>query len=166
MSDTAVVYVAIGSNVDPMANVPAALELLASQANLTGLSRFYRTAAISERPQDDFVNGVVRLETERAPLPFKFEILRPIEARLGRERGEDKFAPRTLDLDILLFDDVQANGPDLELPAPELFERPFLVQCLLEVAPDISIPGLERPATRQGELLEEFTRALQARWLP
>lgn len=165
MSEPATVYVAIGSNVDPLANVTQAVELLASRAKLTGLSRFYQTPAIALRPQQDYVNAVARVETDVPPLAFKHDVLRHIEAQLGRERGDDKDAPRTIDLDILLYSDLVVDNAELKLPAPELFQRPFLVQCLLEIDESIEVPGMPRPTGVHGVLLEELTHTMHKRWL-
>lgn len=167
-----VAYVAIGSNVEPMRNVPAAVEALAGRARLTALSTFYQTQAIGRPEQDDFVNGVARIETPMAPLEFKREVLRDIERALGRQRDEDRYAPRTMDLDILLYDAVVASEPGLTLPDPDILERPFLIACLLELDPMLRMPDCgallcdlaEKPAGLNP--LPGLTDALRQRFLP
>ena len=167
-----VAYVAIGSNVEPMRNVPAAVEALARRARLTGLSTFYQTQAIGRPEQDDFVNGVVRIETTMAPLEFKREVLRDIEKGLGRQRDEDRFAPRTMDLDILLHGEVATREPGLSLPDPDILERPFLIACLLELDPMLRMPDSgallrdlsEKPAGLRP--LPGLTDDLRQRFLP
>ncbi|MFM1920140.1 MAG: hypothetical protein RLZZ303_1774 [Candidatus Hydrogenedentota bacterium] len=167
-----VAYVAIGSNVEPMRNVPAAVEALSRRARLTGLSTFYQTQAIGRPEQDDFVNGVARLETGMAPLEFKHEVLRDIEKTLGRQRDADRYAPRTMDLDILLHGHVVLREAGLALPDPDILERPFLIAGLLELDPLLRMPDsgvLLRDLTGKPAgltPLPELTEQLRRRFVP
>lgn len=164
------VYVALGSNVDPLRHVPAAVAELAARAQITGLSHFYQTAAIGRPGQPDFVNGVVRVRTGMSARDFKQAVLRQIEAKLGRKREEDRFAPRTIDLDILLYEDAVIDEPDLHLPDPEIAERGFLAQGLFDINPAMRIPGSGVPLAQyvtsfEGSVLQELTDALREQWL-
>jgi 2-amino-4-hydroxy-6-hydroxymethyldihydropteridine diphosphokinase len=162
-------YVGLGSNVDPEANVHRAVRLLAERARVTALSTFYRTTSIPAG-SPDFVNGVVALETGMAPRALHFGLLRAIEATLGRRRTGDPNAPRTIDCDLLVLGDAVVGEADLVLPAREIGERGFVAIPLLEIAPDLVLPGsneaLADVAARlpRGGMwpLVDFTRAMRA----
>ena len=155
------VYVGIGSNLSPEANIPAALELLAQAVRLSALSTFYRTAPVGPAGQPAFINGVAEVHTDLPPRSLKFEVLRGIEAQLGRGRGPDKYAPRTIDLDILIYGDLAVREPDLVLPDPDLRERPFLAAALRELAPKLA----PQSAGSAGEPLAAFSQKLKERFL-
>ncbi len=138
--DLVTAYIGVGSNIDPQANIPAALDLLRRRACVTGTSTFYRTPAIDRPDQPDYLNGVWRIETAAAPRDLGRDLLRPIEDQLGRVRTTDKYAPRTIDLDVLLHGATVVNDPDCHIPAPEIRTRPFLAACLLELDPDLLLP--------------------------
>lgn len=134
-------FVALGSNIDPERHVPAAVDLLRQRLDVVGVSSFYRSPALGRTDQPPFWNGVVEVRTELEPRELKFDVLRPIESQLGRSRGEDRYAPRTIDLDLLLLGERVIDEPDLVLPDPEIGERPFLAVPLHELAPDLVLPG-------------------------
>ncbi len=137
-------FISIGSNIDADIYVPKGLEFLSRQALIEGVSTFYRSGAIGRPEQPDYLNGVCAIETAIPPRALKFRILRTIEAACGRSRGEDAYAPRTLDLDILLYGDRIIRERGLVVPDPDLTERGFLCAGLYELAGDIAIPGLGR----------------------
>ena len=86
----AAVYLAVGSNIDPEANLQAALTLLRGQVRVTGVSTVYRTPALGRPDQSDYLNAVWRVETALPPHRLRDEVLRPIEAALGRRRSADR----------------------------------------------------------------------------
>lgn len=133
-------YVAIGSNIEPERNIPAALERLQLCTRLAAVSQFYETLAIGRPDQPNYLNGVARVECVHSPRVLKYDVLRVIEAELGRQRTHDKFAARTIDLDLLLFGNLAENAEDLTLPDPDLQTRPFLLAALIELAPDLTLP--------------------------
>jgi 2-amino-4-hydroxy-6-hydroxymethyldihydropteridine diphosphokinase len=135
-------FVAVGSNIDPAANVRRALELLALEARLVAVSTVYRTRPLGRPKQADYYNCVAEIETEIPPTDLKCGVLRRIEGALGRERGEDKFAARTIDMDLIAYDELEMETADLELPAPEIQCRPFVAVPLAELAPELTLPGL------------------------
>lgn len=137
MNETA--FIAVGSNIDPEVNVPSALRLLLDAARVVGCSTFYRTPPLGRADQPSFVNGVWRIETELDPEPLKFDLLRGIERRLGRMRTDDKYAPRTIDLDVVLFGRRAVDQARLGIPAGDL-TRPFVLLCVRELAPDWPLP--------------------------
>ena len=135
-------FVGIGANLgDPVAQVRAGVAALAAlpRTRLVAASSLYRTAPVGYTAQGDFVNAVALIETELAPRALLDQLL-AIEARAGRER-RFKDAPRTLDLDLLLYGDETIDEPGLALPHPGLHERAFALAPLVELDPDCIIPG-------------------------
>ena len=138
-------YVALGANLDrPEEQVRAAFEELAMlpDTRLGAVSSLYRSAPVGYADQPDFVNAVAGIETALAPRAL-LEALLEIERRYGRERGFAN-APRTLDLDILLYGGTVVNEPGLTIPHPRLHERAFVVIPLAEIAPEAPVPGRGR----------------------
>jgi dihydroneopterin aldolase/2-amino-4-hydroxy-6-hydroxymethyldihydropteridine diphosphokinase len=134
-------FIGIGSNIEPEKNVRAAIRSLAQQTRVTGISMVYCTGALDRPEQPHYFNCVVEIETEAPPAEVKHGILRPIENSLGRKRSADKYAPRTIDLDLILYGNLTIDTEDLKLPDPEILERPFLAIPLFELAPDLVLAG-------------------------
>lgn len=137
-----IAYVALGANLDdPASTVRAAFGALANlpESRITRCSSLYRTAPVGLTEQPDFINAVVALETTLAPEALLDQLFE-LETRFGRRRGE-KNGPRTLDLDLLLYDQQQLALPRLTLPHPRLHLRAFVLYPLAEIAPDLHIPG-------------------------
>lgn len=144
MSVTA--YIGIGANLgDARANVLDAFERLGRLpgAKLEAVSSLYRTAPI-DSSGDDYINAVVRLSTT-LPAQSLLEALFDIEQAHGRERPYYN-APRTLDLDLLLYGDEQIATATLTVPHPRMHQRAFVLLPLLELAPGVVLPGLGRAA--------------------
>ncbi len=140
MSVTA--YVGLGANLgDPRHQLRAALEGLQALAAAGTLrrSRLYRTAPVGPTGQPDYLNAVAALETELEPLPLLRELLE-LERAAGRERRV-RWGPRTLDLDLLLYDDRCIESPELTLPHPRIPERAFVLLPLADLDPTLFIPG-------------------------
>ena len=135
------VFVGIGSNIEPERNVLAALELLAAKTDVTAVSMFYRSAALLRPELPAFLNGVAELRTGLDAHALKFDVLRGIETALGRVRGGDSYGSRTIDLDILLYGSAIIDAPGLRVPDPDIRERAFIAVPLLELAPDLVLPG-------------------------
>jgi 2-amino-4-hydroxy-6-hydroxymethyldihydropteridine diphosphokinase len=131
---TARAYIGVGSNIDPERNVRAALRELARAANVVGVSTFYRTAPLGHPDDPWFVNGVVAIETDSPPRALKRDVLRHIEDELGRRRSADPNLARTIDLDLLLYED---GGVE---PDAEIGERAFLAWPLVELDPQLRMP--------------------------
>jgi len=135
-------YVALGANLgDAHATVRAALDRLdhLDATRLVAASSIYRTAPVGCVHQPDFFNAVARLETRLEPQELLAALL-ALEGNFGRTRRA-KNDPRTLDLDLLLFDDLTLNLPSLTLPHPRLHLRAFVLVPLAEIAPDLVLPG-------------------------
>lgn len=140
-------FIALGSNLqDPRMQVTRAFELL-SKLPATRLSRqssLYRTAPVGYDNQPDFINAAAEVTTELSALELLRALL-ALEADFGRERPFPN-APRVLDLDLLLYDDLVMQTPELTLPHPRMHERGFVLYPLAEIAPDVEIPGKGRVA--------------------
>jgi 2-amino-4-hydroxy-6-hydroxymethyldihydropteridine diphosphokinase len=135
-------FIALGANLgDPLATVTAAVAALRELPDTAFIaaSSLYRTAPVGLRHQPDFINAVVELSAV-LPAPTLLDTLFAIEARFGRQRSV-KDAPRTLDLDLLLYGDDVSADPQLTLPHPRMHERAFVLAPLAEIAPHLTIPG-------------------------
>lgn len=135
-------YVALGGNLgDAAATLRAAFGALANlpDSRVARCSSLYRTAPVGNTEQPEFINAVAALETMLAPEAF-LDALLDIESRFGRRRAE-KNGPRTLDLDLLLYNDQQLALPRLTLPHPRLHLRAFVLYPLAEIASQLLIPG-------------------------
>lgn len=148
-------FVSVGANLDPERNVLAALRLLKRQARITAVSTLYRSRALGRPGDPDFVNGAVEVHTHLSPRELKLEVLRAVEAALGRERTEDRDAPRPIDLDLVLYGDVHSSEPDLALPDPDIGRRAFLARPLAELAPSLVPPGAEETLAEMAARLSE-----------
>jgi 2-amino-4-hydroxy-6-hydroxymethyldihydropteridine diphosphokinase len=135
-------FIGLGANLgDPQAQVRRSLLALAELAGtrLRAASSFYRSAPVSVGAQPDFINAVAQIETTLVARAL-LEALLAAERRFGRRR-EFPGAPRTLDLDLLLYGDCVIAEPGLIVPHPRMHERAFVLVPLVEIAPDIAIPG-------------------------
>lgn len=153
-----IAYIALGANLPswsgpPARTLAAAVERLGNLGHVARRSSIYSTEPVGLAQQPRFVNAVVELQTELEPQPLLAGLLR-IEKEFGRDRSSGiPNGPRTLDLDILLVDDVEVSGPDLKLPHPRLAERAFVLVPLNEIAPQLLIVGLGKTVA---ELLEDL----------
>jgi 2-amino-4-hydroxy-6-hydroxymethyldihydropteridine diphosphokinase len=158
MATEARAYVAAGSNLgEPRARLLFAMRELRARAGVLRLrsSPWYRSAAIGPGEQPDYLNAVFELHTTLAPLEL-LEVLQHTEAQAGRVRTE-RWGPRTLDLDILLYDGLCLQDARLTLPHPRLAERNFVVFPLHDLDPALVLPG--------GAVLAELRTALDSRGL-
>ena len=166
----AVVYVAMGSNLGRrVATLGLAKEQLVAVGGLvlTDSSPYYETEpeSIPSPPEADsragpggldqphFINSVLRLQTDLAPAELRQRLQR-IEQALGRQRGI-RWGPRTIDLDVLLYDDIVMREEALEIPHPRMHERRFVLEPLCDIAPEIRHPLLGKTAR---ELLKGLNR--------
>jgi 2-amino-4-hydroxy-6-hydroxymethyldihydropteridine diphosphokinase len=141
----ATAFVGIGSNLgDREDHLRRALDLLAAEEGIevVAISTLRETEPVGPVEQGPFLNGAVQVSTELAPRKL-LERLLDVEQRLGRVRAE-RFGPRTIDLDLLLYGDEIVDEPGLTLPHPRLHERRFALEPLSELAPDLAIPGRGR----------------------
>jgi 2-amino-4-hydroxy-6-hydroxymethyldihydropteridine diphosphokinase len=144
-----IAYIGIGSNLaEPQSQVQQAIDELSylPQSTCRHYSSLYRSAPMSldkamdqGQEQPDYINAVAEIETGLSPLDLLHE-LQHLEALHDRIR-EERWGPRTLDLDILLYDDRIIGSPGLTVPHAGLYERNFVLYPLAEIAPDLDIPG-------------------------
>ena len=157
-------YIALGSNLgDPESKVRRGFTALAGlpQTRLEAASSLYRSAPVGHAEQPDFVNAVARLSTGFTPQALLAALL-AIEQRFGRERSFAN-APRTLDLDLLLYDAQTIAEPGLAVPHPRMHQRAFVLAPLLEIAPDCEIPGKGRAAALLASCAGQSVERLAAR---
>jgi 2-amino-4-hydroxy-6-hydroxymethyldihydropteridine diphosphokinase len=136
-------YIGLGSNLaDPHAQVEAGIRALSKlpKTRLIARSRLYRSAPWGRPDQPEFVNAVVRLESALEPRELLDHLLE-IERAAGRERDGTRWGTRVLDLDILAYAQRRVAEPGLQVPHPHLHERAFVLVPLVEIAPDLHIPG-------------------------
>jgi 2-amino-4-hydroxy-6-hydroxymethyldihydropteridine diphosphokinase len=135
-------FVGIGSNLgDREGNLRQAVELLSAEdgIDVVAVSEIRETDPVGPVEQGPFLNGAVRIETHLAPREL-LERLLAVEERLGRVRRE-RWGPRTIDLDLLLYGDDVVHEPGLTVPHPRLHERRFALEPLSDLAPSLEIPG-------------------------
>lgn len=162
---SALVYVSLGSNIEPEANLRRAIQLLWTKCAVKQISSVYRTAPQGFADQADFLNMAVCIETSLAPITLKKDVLDWIECTLGRVRDpHNKNAPRTIDLDISLWDDdvFEYGEKPWHVPDPDILRFAHVAIPLAEIAPDYIHPiehiTLAEIASRfDGETFERFT---------
>jgi len=158
------VYVSLGSNIEPEKNLAKAIQLLRTRCSVKQISSVYRTAPQGFPDQPDFLNMAVCVETPLAPVTFKTEVLDWIERELGRVRDpHNKNAPRTIDLDISLWDDAvfEYGEKPWRVPDPDIVQFAHVAIPLAEITPDYVHPvegvTLAEIASRfDGEQFEHF----------
>jgi 2-amino-4-hydroxy-6-hydroxymethyldihydropteridine diphosphokinase len=138
-------FLSVAANLEPEKNIEAALASLSKTVSIVELSRFFQTEAIGRPEQPDYRNGVAKIACALEPGILKKQVLRPIEEEHGRLRGVDPFAPRTIDLDLLLFGNIVLEDEEIRLPDPDIVARPFLCAGMLDLAPEIVLPGDDQP---------------------
>ena len=132
-------FLSLGSNLEPESNLPRAALGLRSLGRVLAVSSVYRNPAVGPTPGPDFLNAAVLLETAFSPHVLRTE-LRSLEARLGRLRTPDKYAPRLIDIDLVLYGDRVIRDAEWELPDPEVSSLPHLVIPLAELDPNHEHP--------------------------
>jgi len=153
-------YIGIGSNLDsPEAQVGQAIVELRQMSDccLTAVSSLYRSAPMGRTDQGDFINAVAAIMTCLGPRQM-LASLRTIEDRHGRDRTVERWGPRTLDLDLLIFDELKIVSSDLIVPHPRIAERNFVLLPLCELAPRLMIPGLGEVTTLARDVAQSGIR--------
>ena len=134
-------YILLGSNIDKEHNLPEAVRLLASFDHVVAVSSVYETAPVGLEDQPHFFNAAVQVQTDLTAAAFRRQVLAKIEHILGRVRTEDKNAPRTIDADMILFnDEVFELDETHHIPDPELRQFPHVAVPIAELAPDLIHP--------------------------
>ena len=136
-------YVGLGANLgDRRATLLRAVELLDDRPGIevVAISSFHETEPVGYLDQPPFLNGAVAVETSLSPVEL-LGVLLEVEAELGRTRDGPRFGPRTVDLDVLLFEGMTIDEPGLTVPHPRLHERSFALAPLVELDPLLEVPG-------------------------
>jgi len=149
-----IAYLSLGSNIEPVKNLHAALELLAAKTRLVAVSSVWETAPVGLTEQPNFLNTAAIVETDLTAEQLKQNVLAAIEQQLGRVRQADKNAPRPIDLDIILFNREIFQLGQRHIPDPEIAERAFVAIPLAEIAPDYVHPEL-------GQTLAEIAQGFE-----
>ena len=144
-------YLGLGSNIDAEAHILAGISALREAFGDVALSPVYRAPAVGFSG-NDFINLVARIETSLEPLQLK-RFLHALEDRHGRRRDVPKFSDRTLDIDILLYDDLYLLSPELDLPRDEIVTAAHVLKPLADLAPELRHPVLRQTI---GELWQAF----------
>jgi 2-amino-4-hydroxy-6-hydroxymethyldihydropteridine diphosphokinase len=146
------VYVAAGSNIEPLPRLCTALQALTKRFGSLRISPAYRNAAVGFAGED-FINLVVAFATHETPHDVRAQ-LQEIEAVCGRPPNAPKWAPRAMDLDMLLYGNLFNDEPGLLLPRPDLVKRPYMLKPMADLAPDLKHPTLQRTMRQLWQQLE------------
>ncbi len=145
-------YLSLGSNLgDRAANLRAGISQLDIAGRVLAVSSFYETQPVDVPDQPWFLNCVAAIETEKAPREL-LQVALQVEAEMGRVRMRDKGA-RNIDIDVVLFGNCVVNEPGLKIPHPAMHQRRFVLEPLVEIAPEARHPALGKTAR---ELLAEL----------
>ncbi len=138
-----VAYIGLGSNLEsPLRQIQTALQMLDQLPNSERIatSHFYGSSAVGPGQQPDYVNAAACLHTELEALQL-LDALQSIENQQGRKRGPQQWIPRTLDLDILLYNNDVIESARLQVPHPRMTERNFVLQPLLDINSELTLPN-------------------------
>jgi 2-amino-4-hydroxy-6-hydroxymethyldihydropteridine diphosphokinase len=147
-------YLALGSNIEPEKNLPAAVRLLSEYGELRAVSSVWETPPVGDSDQPNFWNAAVLLVTPEPAETFHVRVIRPLEQQLHRVRTANPNAPRTIDLDLSLFNDQMLTLAQHRIPDPDILTRAFVAIPLAEIA-----PTYRHPQTGQtlAQIAEKFT---------
>ena len=148
-------YLSLGSNIEPERNLPAAVKLLARLGRVRAVSSVWETEPVGFADQPNFLNAAVLLETVLSAWALREEAITQIEQALGRVRTENKNAPRTIDIDIMLFNRDVLQVGQRHIPDRQVLERTFVAIPLAEIAPDYVHP-------ETGQTLQQIAQRLPA----
>lgn len=135
----------LGSNIDKEKNLPAAVQILSKACRVVDISAVYETLPRGPADQPNFFNAAVLIETELGPADLKERILGPIEKVLGRVRTGDKYAPRTIDVDLVLFNEEILEFDGRHIPDPDIVRFPHVAMPVADLVPDMPHPETGEP---------------------
>ena len=147
------VFIALGSNINSERNLREAVRRLSLHCRLLAVSPVYETAPVGKTDQPNFLNAAALIETDLTAAELKTNVLQVIEQELGRVRTEDKNAPRTIDLDISLFNEEVLDVEGRRIPDPDILRYPHIAVPLADLAPQQHHP-------ETGQTLEQIARSL------
>lgn len=137
-------FLALGSNIKPERHIPAAVELLAAQTGLLAVSSVWETMPLGIATQPNFLNAAALVETPLDAATLKWTILRAIETELHRDRSGHRDGPRTIDIDLVLFNQEIFMQDGLHIPDPDVLTRAFVAIPLAELDPQYRHPQTEQ----------------------
>lgn len=158
------VYVAVGGNVEPLKYLDRAVSLLEGAFGALSISPAYRNKAVGFEGED-FVNLVVGFKTSLSPAQVR-ERLQAIEAHCDRPPAAPRWAPRTMDLDVLLYGELVSDEPGLKLPRPDLVRRAYMLRPMVDLAPDLLHPTLHKTMRELWTRLDDGAHAMAAITIP
>ena len=150
------VFIGIGSNDgDRLAHISNAIKALGAvdAVRVVQTANIIETEPVGGPPQDRYLNTVAELETTLAPRAL-LSTLKAIEQQLGRQPASERWGPRPIDLDILLYEDEVIDTPELTIPHPRMHERQFVLEPLVQIAPDVVHPRLKHTLTELCRMLD------------
>ena len=153
------VYLGLGSNIDAEANLALGLRELRQRYGDLDLSPVYRSAAVGF-DGDDFLNMVVAMEATDSPEDIHAQI-EIIHALSGRKRGEEKFSARSLDIDLLLYDDLVVEHPRFRIPRDDVLEYSFVLRPLAEIAPELVHPVTQKTLAEHWHAFDQASQPLE-----
>jgi 2-amino-4-hydroxy-6-hydroxymethyldihydropteridine diphosphokinase len=133
-------FLSLGSNIEPGKNLPAAVRNLGRYGRVRQVSGVWQSSPLGNPDQPDYLNAAVWLETALSARELKEIAIAAVEAGLGRVRASDRNSPRTIDIDIMLFNHERLQIGQRSIPDPEILERPFVAIPLAEIAPEYVHP--------------------------
>ena len=155
-------YLGLGSNVgDRLANLLAAIDALGERGVVVARrSSVYETAPQGEiLDQPDFLNAAIEIDTDHGPEEL-LDVCKEVERALGRQGGQPRHSPRPIDVDLLLLDELEYSSDRLTLPHAEVTSRRFVLEPLLELDPELSLPSGRRLADALAPLMDQPVRRL------
>lgn len=158
------VFLALGSNIRPEFYLPQAIRLLGEQGVILGRSSVWQSKPVDGSDQADFLNAAVLMETAHDAAILCQKIIPTIEHQLDRVRDpSNKYGPRTIDIDLVLFNDRQLKVEHRIIPDPEILSRIFLAVPLAELAPHYCVPGQNKQLSEVASELESAAEAAMIR---
>ncbi len=154
------VYLGLGSNINPEENLRYGIRELGAQFGALELSNVYRNASVGF-DGDDFMNLVAGLKTDASPAQLH-AMLKEIDGLAGRKRGESRYAPRTLDIDLLLYDDRVLDEPPVQIPRSDILNYSFVLGPLAEIAPELRHPETGKLITEHWAEFDQDSHPLVA----
>jgi len=138
------VYFSLGSNIEPAVHLRNALKAINEKFGLTAISHIYETSPVGNRKkQNNYWNMVVAVDTYNSPKEIRAWIV-GLEKKWGRTRTKDRYASRTLDVDLISWKNLIIKGNGFSLPHPDISKKAFILYPLLEIAPQLEIAGLNK----------------------
>jgi len=158
-----IAYLSIGSNIgDRLANCRRGIETLCAdgQVQVVARSPFYETEPVDFKEQDWFLNAAVKIRTGLAPIDLMLK-MQSVQKIIGRKTAGIRFGPRILDLDIIFYDDLVIDSPELTIPHKRMHKRRFVLQPICDIDPNIVHPVLRQKVKRLLDQLDDEGQGIQ-----